>query len=125
MRYYKYLNIDNIKKHETNNKYNELTESKIWMSSYRDLNDPLENFYNVIFDGCFINWICLVRQYLFSLLLYIDTKNQEVFELNSYTFAMKNKVLEKKYGNIINKVLKDKETIIFCNNLSAKKKFYS
>ena len=111
MKYYKYLDIDKI----YNRKSNILEESKFWMSNYKYLNDPLEDFNCIVFKGDEINWKCFIRQYVFSYIVYLKTDNIDFVKV-IYSLC-DNKIINSQIKKDINKVLNDTYTIQLCKYL--------
>lgn len=64
--FYKFRNLESIFK------YKELENQEIYFSSYEDLNDPMEFYQNIVFNGDEIVWHNLFKHYLMSLYLSIQ-----------------------------------------------------
>lgn len=48
--FYRFRTIENLFN------FNELVNQEIYLSPVQDLNDPLEGFLNIFFDGDFVLW---------------------------------------------------------------------
>lgn len=62
--FYRFRTIENLFN------FNELVNQEIYLSPVQDLNDPLEGFLNIFFDGDFVLWNNFFKNYFFSLYIF-------------------------------------------------------